>query len=126
MKINYEKEIIRFDYLNYTNVTLESILDGKSIEEAFQVLTETLMDEIRSKGFFDVRFSNQANECYHCGGDYLTLLVSRYETDDEQKKRIQRDEKMLKRLEIEDNKAKTAKEKRERKEWERLKKKYGS
>lgn len=99
-----------------TFVSLESILGSGTPDDIIHTMEELKLDYRGRDIFFEY-------ESYgYDGGVEIRLAERRFETDVEYNRRMKVEEKQA----AADSKAKLAKEAKERKEYERLKKKFGS
>ena len=109
-----------------TTIELEDIFDGKNnVDEVIEALLKTyneLLDYTSNiMGVRVVRYNFETNYPGHGGSLEVLLVFYRMETDEEYDERLRFEQKNKYTLE----KKRLAKEKKERAEYERLKKKFG-
>lgn len=93
---------------------LDDVINGQSFDGVIKIM-ETLKSRYAGR---DVWFETHS---WYDGETELILMESREETDKEYKQRIKKEQKHLDSL----RKIKSKKEEKDRKEYERLKKKFG-
>lgn len=108
------KEELEFkdDRHNTKTNEINSILSGLSIEEGIECLT-TIKQELEECGYTNLQFASSGGYDYQ----YLSLVGSRPENEQEKKRRLKEESKKEKQAK--------EKEKKDRQLFEKMKKEYG-